>query len=65
MKTSEEIIKKIKKEKRRLCPHERLILVLKRIIRGEIQPKKLKHVLYVDETDLIFEVLGRPMKKEK
>ena len=65
MKTSEEIIKKIKKEKRRLRPNERLILVLKGIIRGEIRPKKLKHVLYVDKIDLILEVLGRPVRKEK
>ena len=65
MKTSKEIIKKIKKGKRRLRTKEELILVLKRIIRGEIQPKKLKHVLYVDNIDLIFEALGRPVKKEK
>ena len=63
MANKKEIIKKIKKEKRRLRPNEGLFLVLKGIIRGEIQPKKLKHVLYADKIDLILEVLGRPFKR--
>jgi len=63
MANKKEIIKKIKKEKRRLCPNERLFLLLKRIIRSEIHPKKLKHVLYADKIDLILEVLGRPFKR--
>ena len=49
MKTSEEVIKKIKKEKRSLSPSEELVLKLQG----------------TNKTDLIFEALGRSVRRPK